>query len=133
MPCCAARAWSASGAASSCCTCRRAASSARSAGAGSTQTSPPSPPVRTSADQVEDEVVLRPTCARLELHRAAHVGVGAGTAGDGDDAVVRVVERPLDGDLSVREERRPVALPGLADEPDAIALVAPDPRRVALV
>src|SRR3954453_11110042 len=114
-----------------------AGSSARSAGAGSTRTWPPSPPVpaaTTSADQVEDEVVLRTPGARLELQGAADVRVGAGAAGDRQHAVACVVERALDGDLPLCEERREVALPRLAhDEPHAVALVAPDLRHVALV
>jgi repressor LexA len=121
------------GVASSCCNCRTVASSAPSAAAGSAARGPPSPRSR-SADQVEDEGELGAACARAQLHRAARVRVGAGAAGDRQHAVARVVERALDGDLPAREQRRPDALPGLADDhADAVALVAADLVGVRLV
>src|SRR2546430_14528222 len=60
--------------------------------------------------------------------------MGAGAAGDRELAVLRVVERALDGDLTAGKQRRPVALPGLADYfADAVALVAAHLLRVLRV
>src|ERR671937_84472 len=71
---------------------------------------------RRSADEVENEVELRPGgVVVLELHVTAGVAIRTRAAGDRDDAVRRVLERTLDGDLPARQERRPHAFPGLAD------------------
>ena len=61
----------------------------------------------------------------MEVHRAAGVPVGARASRDRERRVGGIVERALDRDLPTRQERRPVALPGLADDgADALALVA---------
>src|SRR4051795_11014549 len=55
------------------------------------------------------------------------MAVPPGAAGDGERAVLRVVERPLDRDLAAGQERRPVALERLArDDANAVALVGAD-------
>src|SRR3954471_15911539 len=77
-----------------------------------------------SRDDVEDERELGAVLARPQFHAAARAAIAARAAGDGQRAVLGVIERALDGDLAVREQRRPVALvraPG--DRPDAVALV----------
>src|SRR5262249_49994173 len=79
-------------------------------------------PTQRSADQVENEVELG-ACwvVVLELHRAAHVPIGAGSARDSDRGVSGIGERPLNRDLAVLQERCPIALPGLSDH-DAAAV-----------
>src|SRR5437879_795297 len=68
-------------------------------------------PAHPSSRELEDEVVLLAAVAGPQDHLAARAPVGAGAARDREDAVARVVERPLDGHLSALEERRPEALP----------------------
>src|SRR3954467_4175163 len=63
-----------------------------------------------------DEVELRASrVVVLELHLTTDVPVLAGPSGDREDAVAGVIERPLDRDLPLRQERGPTALPRLAD------------------
>src|SRR5437867_1943164 len=84
---------------------------------------------------MEDEVELS-TCRVpvLEIHRASDVPVLAGPPNDREGAVAQVVERPFNDDLTCRQERRPRALPGLADDDaDAGTLVAGDFVRVRAV
>ena len=78
--------------------------------------------------ELEDEVVLLAAVARQQPHLAAGGAVGAGPAGDRQDAVAGVVERALDGDLPMPEKRGPHALPDPLGgrEPGAEALVAAD-------
>src|SRR5262245_10258046 len=81
-----------------------------------------------AAVQMKDEVELRPGgVVVVELHPTPCVPVGAGAAGDREDAVVGVGERALDGDLAAGQEGRPVALPGLPDDDShAVPLIAAD-------
>src|SRR5205823_13465002 len=87
------------------------------------------------AVQMEDEIELRARrVVVVELHPTPGLRVLACAARDRDDRVARVGERPLDRDLSVRQERRPVALPALADDDShAVALVAAELARIGAV
>src|SRR4051794_26237869 len=136
MRSCVAQAWNVRSAVSSCFISHTAGSSVRNAGAGSTPSVLPSPLNRVawvSVVQVEDEVELCTAGPGLQLHRAAAARIGPCSAGDRKHAVLRVVERALDRDLAAVEERRPHALPGLADHAHAEALIVSDLRLVALV
>jgi len=55
-------------------------------------------PIRPRSGELEDEVVRLPAVPGLQDHLASVVPVRAGPARDREDAVARVVERPLDGD-----------------------------------
>ena len=65
--------------------------------------------------------------AGVHLHRSPSVAVAPGAAGDGENAVLGVVERTFDHDAAAGQEGRPVALIRDArDHSDAVALVRPD-------
>src|ERR1700749_517046 len=85
-------------------------------------------PIRWPSGELEDEVVLLAAVTGPQDHLAARVPVGTRPARDREDAVARVVERPLDGDLASRQERRPQALPDafLRCDTRAEALVVAD-------
>src|SRR5262245_1155263 len=88
------------------------------------RTTPPS----LSALDVIREVVLRALLVpRAEIHPTARTRVLTCATRDGELARAGIEERPLDDDLASGEERRPPALPGVADlRSDAIAVVAAD-------
>src|SRR5205823_10467126 len=81
---------------------------------------------------MEAEVVLAALgIAVVQLHLAPGAVVGAGSAGDRVDRVAAVVERPLDDDLPLLEDRRPGALERIANNgADAAPVVASDPLLV---
>ena len=61
--------------------------------------------------EAELEEVLLAAVLCDEAHLTANAGKGAGAAGDRQRAVLLVVERTLDGDLTAIQERRPQAFP----------------------
>src|SRR5258708_6383046 len=65
-----------------------------------------------SVEHVEREVVGGAVrVARVEVHRASRLAVGARAAGDRECAVAGVEEGALDGDLAVLQRGRPRAFP----------------------
>ena len=83
------------------------------------------PPLEERLDDVEDEITL----ADVAVHEAVQVdgstgaGVETGPARDRAHTILRVVERRLDGDRAILEERRVDALPRplIRTDPGAVA------------
>src|SRR4051794_3913154 len=84
---------------------------------------------------MEDEVVFAALrIAVAKLHLSAGAGVGTGPSGDRVDRVAAVVERSLDDDLALGQDRGPGALEGVADDgADAAAVVVSDPLLIRRV
>src|SRR6185503_1125859 len=68
-----------------------------------------------SSDQVVDKIVFSALgIAGMQLHLAAHAGIGAGGARHGQHGLAGIEERPVHHDLSIAERKRPEALPRLS-------------------
>src|SRR5690349_24419260 len=84
--------------------------------------------------QSEREDVALAVRACVQPHRPTCAPEPSGAPGDGQRAVLGVVERALHDDLAALEERRPRALIGLPDDhADAVALIRADLPGVAAV